>query len=450
MPRWVRVNTIKATVERVLSALPFSSFTRVDSLESLWNAPGTSPNRYHVDEHIPNLLAFPASLTHVLTSHHLYTSGALILQDKASCLPAYILNPPPGSYVVDACAAPGNKTTHLAAVMMGGCGMHGKGRITAFERDPRRSDVLTKMVNTAGATGVVEVRKASDFLKADPLNDSHLGYTTHLLLDPSCSGSGITAREKVEDSVTKFTPLPTPAQSHHAPSKKRKRASSPPVVEAENEVIPSDESATALATRLSTLSGFQLALLLHALRYPHAERITYSTCSIYPQENEHVIVAALLSPIAKERGWKLDTELCMLRGWKRRGILVEVEKKANDLLKPGESMESGWVEEVATGCIRCDEGDGTGGFFVACFTRGPKANIVAAPAQCRNPVKASPEPQGEVEEEYEEWGGISEEEEEGTPPPPPLVVAAGRKEMRRGSKKRRSVEKTLAAAAAAR
>lgn len=408
MPRWVRVNTIKTTVERALNIPPFNSFTRVDSLERLCDAAGASPNMYYVDDHIPNLLAFPVSLTHVLTSHHLYTSGALILQDKASCLPAYILNPPPGSYVIDACAAPGNKTTHLAAVMMGGCDMHGKGKIIAFERDLRRSDVLTKMVNTAGAAGVVEVRKASDFLKTDPFNDPHLGYTTHLLLDPSCSGSGITAREKAEDSITKFTPISTPVQSH-ASSKKRKRTSSPPIVELENEGILSDGNATALATRLSTLSRFQLTLLLHALRYPHAKRITYSTCSIYPQENEHIVVAALLSPIAKERGWKLDSELCMLRGWKRRGILVEVKKKVNELLKPGETMENGWVEDVATGCIRCEEGDGTGGFFVACLTREAKANRVVTSTESRNSVKASPEPQEEYEEEYEEWGGISDE-----------------------------------------
>ncbi len=65
-------------------------------------------------------------------THWLYRRGHLILQDKASCFPAAILAPPPGSVCIDACAAPGNKTSHLAALM------HNKGTVFAFDISRRR------------------------------------------------------------------------------------------------------------------------------------------------------------------------------------------------------------------------------------------------------------------------------------------------------------------------
>jgi len=422
IPRWVRVNTVKITLKGVLSTTPFDTFTKVELLQTIFDPPEKSQNVYYVDAHIPNLLAFPVSMTQMLTSHHLYTTGALILQDKASCFPAHILNPPPGAHVIDACAAPGNKTTHLAAIMSGGCGIHGKGRITAFERDPRRSEILSKMVNQAGANGIVEIRKASDFLKSNPQADPNLGYTTHLLLDPSCSGSGITAREQAESSMTKFMPLTLPAQSHGVQSKKRKRPTSLPPLEPENKetsTIPNDEAAAALSARLNTLSGFQLTLLLHALSFPHAKRITYSTCSIYGQENEHVVVAALLSPIARERGWKIDSELSMLKEWKRRGIVEEVENKARGLLKHSEELDHSWVKDVAAGCVRCDGGDGTSGFFVACFVRETDGSEVGHTLI----QEEEREPQGEYEEMFEEWEGINDAIEAGEGSKLPTISA---------------------------
>lgn len=36
---------------------------------------------------------------------------------QASCLPAFLLGPVAGSHVIDACAAPGNKTSQLAAIL---------------------------------------------------------------------------------------------------------------------------------------------------------------------------------------------------------------------------------------------------------------------------------------------------------------------------------------------
>lgn len=70
-----------------------------------------------MDEHVPDLLALHPSIA--LQSHPGYLSGLFILQDKASCLPATVLSPPRNkrAVVIDATAAPGNKTSHLSALM---------------------------------------------------------------------------------------------------------------------------------------------------------------------------------------------------------------------------------------------------------------------------------------------------------------------------------------------
>lgn len=69
------------------------------------------------DAHVENLLLFPPQSQ--LTDIPEYSDGRLILQDKASCFPAIVLAPPahPESLIIDATAAPGNKTSHLSALM---------------------------------------------------------------------------------------------------------------------------------------------------------------------------------------------------------------------------------------------------------------------------------------------------------------------------------------------
>ena len=108
-------------------------------------------------------------------------------QDKASCLPPFVLQPTPGSHVIDACAAPGNKTTLLAALM------GNQGCVTAFDISAKRSKLMRQMTSKAGALkgsgqGCVVVRN-EDFLATSP-QDEVMGKTEFIVVDPSCSGSG--------------------------------------------------------------------------------------------------------------------------------------------------------------------------------------------------------------------------------------------------------------------
>ncbi|KAK9819564.1 hypothetical protein WJX81_004895 [Elliptochloris bilobata] len=99
-----------------------------------------------LDELLPDVLLFPAGTD--LHDHPLVLDGRLILQSKASCMPAHALRPEPGWTVLDACAAPGNKTTHIAALM------GGIGRVLAFDKDARRLKRLRGAVAAAGATTI--------------------------------------------------------------------------------------------------------------------------------------------------------------------------------------------------------------------------------------------------------------------------------------------------------
>ncbi|RMZ90194.1 hypothetical protein DV736_g2563, partial [Chaetothyriales sp. CBS 134916] len=154
--RWARVNTIRSTVEEQLRTT-FMEYRIVDTVGEV-SAAQPGDKILKVDDNIPSLLAFPPALD--LTKTAAYQSGQLILQDKASCFPAYLLlgNSTPSGDVIDACAAPGNKTTHLAALMQSNL-------ITIFacEQDATRSETLQAMVQRAGATNVVLLPR-QDFL----------------------------------------------------------------------------------------------------------------------------------------------------------------------------------------------------------------------------------------------------------------------------------------------
>ena len=112
-PRWIRVNTVRTTLQKQLEGT-FASYKRVDSLSGL--VQDEDQKRLFIDPDIPDLVAVPPGVE--FTSSPAYKNGEIILQDKASCIPAYLLTGDEHTgNLVDACAAPGNKTTHLAALL---------------------------------------------------------------------------------------------------------------------------------------------------------------------------------------------------------------------------------------------------------------------------------------------------------------------------------------------
>ncbi|KAM0270040.1 hypothetical protein ACHAQH_009558 [Verticillium albo-atrum] len=361
-PRWVRVNAVRTDLETQLSTT-FKDFTRVLSVAEVAASTMASRSLY-IDEHVPNLVAISPGID--LTKTEAYRDGQIILQDKASCFPAYLLDPHASDGdVIDSCAAPGNKTTHLAAIIKSHAPEHGgaKQTIFAFERNDKRSLTLEKMVTTAGSRKMTKIGMGQDFTGVDPKAATYANIGA-LLLDPSCSGSGIVGRDSMPKLHLPEGPAAGKTAAKPSPAEGKKRKREEKEGQAKAVLVDDDGNTTEVASeqdlqkRLDALSGFQLTLLLHAMKFPAARRITYSTCSIHAEENEHVVVKALQSAVAKEAGWRIlprEKQVSGMRAWPVRG---EVEAAGGD-------------EKVAEGCIRAHEGDGRGvmGFFVAAFER---------------------------------------------------------------------------------
>ncbi|KAF1811493.1 putative NOL1/NOP2/sun domain protein [Eremomyces bilateralis CBS 781.70] len=387
--RWVRVNTLKISLDD-LSATLLHGYKHTTSLQEISDA-SSDDKLYYVDAHIPNLLALPSTAN--LLKSTAYAQGQIILQDKASCFPAVLMGVRPGETIVDACAAPGNKTTQLAA----SCG-DSSARVIAFEKDKLRALTLRKMVERAGAQHIVSINGGQDFLACDPESDQ-LRTVTGLLLDPSCSGSGIIGRDDI--ATVELPGSPTAVdQTHIAPSRKRKRGpskdtasipsqiqiqDSPDASLVEAEPIMADD----LKSRLQGLAKFQLEIIKHAMSFPAATKITYSTCSIHATENEEVVFGALASGIARERGWRIWTREEQVSGiatWPRRGSQEAVEAS----IKAHQGYDQDPIE-LAEACIRCCKGtdEGTMGFFLVGFLRDGGES---------------------PEEEQDEWNGFSDDE----------------------------------------
>jgi 16S rRNA (cytosine967-C5)-methyltransferase len=112
-----------------------------------------------------------------------YDAGWFSPQDEGSMLVARLTDARPGNIVIDACSAPGGKTTHLAALM------ENRGRVIACDIKPARLAAVSRHATRLGAT-IVEVRD----LDAARLGTEYPGAADRVLVDAPCSGTGVLRR----------------------------------------------------------------------------------------------------------------------------------------------------------------------------------------------------------------------------------------------------------------
>ena len=191
----------------------------------------------------------------------LWEQGLFMPQSRAAMTVARLLAPQPGERVLDLCAAPGGKTTHLAALM------EDRGEIVAVERHPGRAAALERTAQRLGA-GCVEVRVGDAAVAQEPERYDRV------LVDPPCSDLGTLASRP--DARWRKTP----------------------------------EQVARLAL------GQAEILRVGADALAPSGTLVYSTCTISPRENEQVVEAFL----AEQPGFEADDLRTELPVWEHPSV----------------------------------------------------------------------------------------------------------------------------------
>ncbi len=130
----------------------------------------------HTDPDLPEALVLDAPFD--LHGSSAWREGRLLAQSRAAMLVARALDPQPGERVLDLCAAPGGKTTHVAALI------GDEGEVVAVERNPARAAELRETAQRLKASSIqVELADAALARAAADRFD-------RVLVDPPCSGLG--------------------------------------------------------------------------------------------------------------------------------------------------------------------------------------------------------------------------------------------------------------------
>lgn len=214
----LRVNPLKLSPKTFEAMAPFS----------LQPVPWAAEGFYYSEQQRPG-------------RHPFHEAGLYYIQEPSAMSAAVALDPQPGERILDLCAAPGGKTTHLAGRMAG------EGLLVANEIQPSRAKALSQNLERLGVANALVLNEDSGRLA-----ERFPGFFDRILVDAPCSGEGMFRKDP--DACGEW----------------------------------SEEGVRACAQR-------QLIILKNAVRMLRpGGRLVYSTCTFSPEENEGT-VAALLS-----------------------------------------------------------------------------------------------------------------------------------------------------------
>ena len=218
--------------------------------------------------------------------HPYHEAGVYYLQEASAMAPVALLDPQPGEWVCDLCAAPGGKTTQIAGRM------NGEGLLLCNEINPKRSKILSRNIERMGVANALVTNE-----HPEKLAQRLAGCFDRVLIDAPCSGEGMFRKE--EAAVTDW----------------------------------SEETVAMCARRQKEIlhSGSMLVR--------PGGRLVYSTCTFAPQENEQAVAEFLadhpdFEPETVDAPWFAPGENGSFRMWPHKllgeGHFAAVLKRRGD------------------------------------------------------------------------------------------------------------------------
>lgn len=209
----LRVNPLKTTKEKFLEKAPFT----------MQKVPWADEGFYYSAEDTPG-------------KHPYHEAGVYYIQEPSAMAPAAYLDAQPGEKILDLCAAPGGKSTQIAAAMQG------EGLLVSNEIHPARAKILAENIERMGIRNTMVTNETPQKL-ADVFDT----YFDRIMVDAPCSGEGMF--RKNEDACEEWS--------------------------LENVKICAERQAEILECAASMLRP--------------GGRMVYSTCTFAPAENEESI-----------------------------------------------------------------------------------------------------------------------------------------------------------------
>ena len=152
-----RINTLKISVKEFQDKSPFT----------IKKVPWAKEGFYYGENDRPG-------------KHPYHEAGLYYIQEPSAMAVGEIIDPMPGERILDLCAAPGGKTTHIAAKMSQ------EGFLLANEIHPARAKILSQNVERMGIKNAVITNE-----NPERLAQRFPGYFDRILVDAPCSGEGM-------------------------------------------------------------------------------------------------------------------------------------------------------------------------------------------------------------------------------------------------------------------